>query len=111
MTSRDLCDDCFREHRAATGDQFPILDGTQRCYYCGGPARAGGTNLESEQRARGHPFHFTCFRCSQVYHELLSASLPKLPKGLTPQAQVEALADLIADIDRQVVERVGGPEA
>lgn len=107
MTTRDLCNDCLHAHRAATGYDFPILDGTQRCYYCGAPARSGGTNLEREQSVRGERFHFTCFRCSGLYHEFITASLANIPKGLTPQEEMDACTGLVAEADKRVRERVG----
>jgi protein-arginine kinase activator protein McsA len=111
MTTFDLCDDCLRARRAATGDRFPILDETQRCYYCGAQAQSGGTNLEWEQRVRGQPFHFTCFRCHQLYHGFITEALASMPTGLSPKAQVEAIAGMVAASDRQVYERVRPPEA
>jgi hypothetical protein len=109
QTTRDLCDACFATYRMATGGQFPPL-GEQRCYYCGAPAQATAPNMEWEQRARGQPFHHTCFRCGLVYSEVVLASLAEMPEGLTADAQVEALVGLTSEADRRVRERVRGNE-
>lgn len=83
QTSLDLCDDCLRAHGATTGFQLPLLDGTQECYYCGSPARAAGKNQEWEQTVRGQNFHFTCFRCAELYREFYYRSIG----GYTSRAQ------------------------
>ena len=101
-----LCDDCLRARGAATGVQFPILDGTQRCYFCSAGAQCTGKNQEWEQPVRGQSFHFTCFRCAELYHEFLSASLADMPEGLSLQEQVDALSRAVSDSDRRVYERV-----
>ena len=110
QTSLDLCDECLRAHSAATGFHMPLLDGTQRCYYCGSPAQSAGKNQEWEQPVRGQLFHFTCFRCSQLSHTFVTTALAALPEGLSPQAQLQALTQLVADTDRQVYERVRDQE-
>jgi protein-arginine kinase activator protein McsA len=42
-----LCEECFRTDRALSSDT-PVFDGTEQCYYCGGPARSGRLNDEEE---------------------------------------------------------------
>lgn len=91
QTSLDLCDDCIRARGAASGLDIPILDETQRCYYCGEPAQAGGKNLEWEQSVRGQRHHFTCFRCAALFHEFVSKSLRDIPKGLSSDKELEAV--------------------
>jgi hypothetical protein len=110
QTTCDLCDECFTAYRAASGARFPALDG-QACYYCGAPAQATTPNMEWEQRARGQPFHYTCFRCGLVYSEVVLVSLADTPEGLSADAQVEALVDLTSEADRRVRERVQENEA
>jgi|SRR5438094_51072 len=111
QTSLDLCDDCLRERSAASGFRMPLLDGSQHCYYCGGQAQSAGKNLEWEEAARGELFHFTCFRCSQLYHQFATVALADLPSGLSAHDQIQALTRLIADTDKKVYERVGDQEA
>ena len=105
QTARDLCDDCFRAYQTSTGREFPVLDG-QRCYYCGAPAQSATPNMEWERRARGERFHFTCFRCSFISHEVVSAALADIPQDLSRDAQLEALVDLTSQTDELVRERV-----
>jgi protein-arginine kinase activator protein McsA len=110
QTSLDLCDECFRTRTATTGFQMPSLDGTQRCYYCGGLAQSAGRNHQWEQPVRGQLFHYSCFRCSELSHQFVAAALAALPSGLSREAQLEALTRLIADTDAQVRERVRSQE-
>ena len=105
-TSLDLCDDCFRARGAANGFEMPILDGTQRCYYCEGPAQAGGPNQEWERSVRGQRFHFTCFRCSALFHRFLLESIRDIPKGLGKDEELEAMRAAIAKSDRKVCETI-----
>jgi protein-arginine kinase activator protein McsA len=106
QTSLDLCDDCFRARGAANGLDMPILDGTQRCYYCEEPAQACGMNLEWEQAVRGERFHFTCFRCAALFHRFLLESLRDIPKGLSQDEELEAMTAAIAESDRKVCETI-----
>src|SRR5207244_2933871 len=111
QTSLDLCDDCLRERSAASGFRMPLFDGSQRCYYCGGQAQSAGKNMEWEQAARGELFHFTCFRCSQLYHQFSTVALAALPRGRSVRDQIDALTRLIADTDRKVYEHVRDQQA
>ena len=111
MATLDLCDDCFRARGAATGDQFPILDGTQRCYYCGGQARSGGTNDESEQYVRHQRWHFTCVRCGQLYLDFILPALAGIPEGLSQADQRNAIITAISRSDDLVRGRLRGQMA
>lgn len=104
QTSLDLCDDCLRARGTAPGFDMPILDGTQRCYYCQEPAQACGQNLEWEQSVRGQRFHFTCFRCAALFHEFLRESLRHIPEGLGRDAEMEAVNAGVAECDKRVCE-------
>ena len=106
QTSLDLCDDCLRARGAATGFQLPLLDGTQECYYCGSPAQAAGKNHEWERPVRGHAFHFTCFRCAELYHQFITTAVAAIPEGLSAQAQIDSLTRIVAESDRQVHEQI-----
>ena len=104
QTSLDLCDDCFRARGAANGSEMPALDGTQRCYYCEEPAQACGTNLPCEQSRRGTRFHFTCFRCADLFRKFFFEALHNIPKGLSREEELEAITAATAESDRRVRE-------
>jgi protein-arginine kinase activator protein McsA len=100
-TKRTLCEDCFREHSAATGGRFPILDGTQRCYYCGAQARSGGTNDEAEQCVRHQRWHFTCVRCGQLYLDSILPALAAIPDGVSQRDAMIAVIGRTDDLVRE----------
>ena len=106
QTSLDLCDDCLRARGAPYDVQLPVLDGTQRCYYCDKPAEGGGRNLPWEESVRGQPFHFVCRRCAKLYHDFLTASLASIPDDTSASKGVDAIKSLVAECDKKVREAV-----
>src|SRR2546430_15189904 len=111
QTSLDLCDDCLRARAADSGFQLPLLDGTQPCYYCGSPAQSAGKNQAWEQPVRGEAFHFSCFRCAELYREFISSAVADMRRGLSAQPQMDALMSAVAASDRQVYARVRDEKA
>jgi hypothetical protein len=106
QTSFDLCDVCIRGHSAQRGFEFPVLDGTQRCYYCDGPATSAGTNLPWERAIRQERFYYSCFRCAHLQHQFTKAALSTPPENLSQDVQLQHIEKIIRDVDQRVRDRV-----
>jgi protein-arginine kinase activator protein McsA len=98
-TNLVLCDVCLRKQSHAVG--FPMLDGTQICFYCGGIAASASLNDSREFAIRHQRFHYSCPRCTELQSQFtLEALSPFLDQP--PQEQQEQMEDII----RAVAERV-----
>ena len=104
-----LCEECYRADQALSSDA-PVFDGTERCYYCGAPAKSGAKNDDAEHRARGQRFHFTCVRCAQLYAQFLMVALADIPSEASSETENEVAARWIRQIDTQVFECVRQPQ-
>ena len=111
QTTLDLCQSCFRARSASTGVDLPLLNGTQKCYYCGASAQCGGMNQSWEQEIRKQKFHFTCFRCGQMEHQLMIEAMEAMPKGLSQDEQMLAIQKAILETDRRVREQAQGDKS
>ena len=100
QTNLILCDACIGSQSVAVG--FPMLDGTQPCFYCGGLAAGAGMIESWEFAVRQQRFHYTCPRSAELEHKFTIEAL----SPLLDQAPSEQQAQVMQDIIRMVDERV-----
>jgi len=126
QTTPNLCEQCAKEYFRGQQQEFaatasgaawtsypppefpslPFLDGTQHCFYCGGVATSASMNQDCELAVRHEPFHYTCFRCAEIEHQLTQEALSALPDDLPTAEQVRRIQQIIRDVDNRVRERV-----
>ena len=63
-------------------------------------------NQDCELAVRHEPFHYTCFRCAEIEHQLTQEALSALPDDLPTAEQVRRIQQIIRDVDNRVRERV-----
>jgi len=105
-TKLELCDDCMRTYQEKMPVQFPKLDGTEHCYYCGEPATSGHMNQREQLRVRQQKFHLTCHRCFGLENKFFKEALNAIPRELPPAEQVSLIEQAIRDVDQKVRDAV-----
>jgi hypothetical protein len=105
QTTLDLCEVCIRTHTAQSGFDLPTLDGAL-CFYCGGVATSASMNQTWEVSSRQQRYHYTCFRCSELFHEFITEALSSIPDGLPPEQQLQRIEQITRDTDQRVRDRV-----
>ena len=105
QTVLELCEVCIRTHTAQSGFELPTLDGAQ-CFYCGDSAMSASMNQSWEISSRQLRYHYTCSRCSELYHKFITDALASIPDGLTPTQQLRHIEQITRDTDQRVRDRV-----
>ena len=55
-----------------------------------------------EIASRQQRFHYTCFRCAQLSHQLTTEAVSNIPEGLPPEDQLHRLEQIVRDVDARV---------
>jgi hypothetical protein len=100
--TRDICTECLESSGTPEAAFAASMRGA-RCDFCGAPPNVGGTDPLALSVGDHRITHF-CFDCSEEYNRYTGSAMEQMPKGLSPQQQLDLPRQLRQDADKYMKE-------